>query len=152
MCSTFDPNAGEPTLAWEAESANGRWGVRIYAPSAEVVQKTDGLYSAPGFAAEVRGEVSGRRIVFLTPDANTTAVWGDGLEAEAGADEVLSMDLQSYREVAICNCESGAQLRQYGYKRRWDQAFTVDPAGRLRKAHDLEVLKARQAEEPTRTD
>jgi hypothetical protein len=133
--------AAEPVLVWEAESSNGRWGLRIYAPNAEVVQKTNGLFFAPGFAAEVRGEVSGRKIVFLIPYANTTAVWGDGLEAEAGADEVLSMDLQSYREVAVCNCDPGAQLREYGYKRRWDRTLVIDPAGRLREAEDLEVLR-----------
>jgi hypothetical protein len=137
------PAAADPVLVWDQESANGRWGVKIYAPSAEVVQKTDGLYAAPGFAAEVRGEVSGRRIVFLVPHGGITTVWGDGLEAEAGADEVLSMDLQSHRQVAVCNCEPGAQLREYGYKRRWDRTLVIDPAGRLREAQDLEVIQAR---------
>jgi hypothetical protein len=133
----------EPALVWQAESSNGRWGLRIYAPSAEVVQKTDGLYSAPGFAAEVRGEASGRKIIFLVPHGGTTTVWGDGLEAEAGADEVLSMDLQSHRQVAVCNCEPGAQLREYGYKRRWDRTLVIDPAGRPHEARDLEVIQAR---------
>jgi hypothetical protein len=135
---------GEPVLVWDQQSSNGRWGLRIYAPSAEVVQTTDGLFWAPGFAAEVRGEVSGRKIIILTPDGGTTTVWGDGLEAEARADEVLSMDLQSYREVAVCNCEPGARLRQYGYKRRWDRTLVIDPAGRLREAQDLEVLAAHE--------
>jgi hypothetical protein len=142
--------AAKPVLVWDAESSNGRWGLKVYAPSAEVVQKTDGLFFAPGFAAEVRGEVSGRKIIFLVPDANTTAVWGDGLEAEAGADEVLSMDLQSHRQVAVCNAEPGAQLRLYGYKRRWDQALVIDAVGRLREAEDLEVLETRRAEAAAR--
>jgi hypothetical protein len=128
----FTPRV-QPVRVWDAESSDGRWGLEVYAPSAEVVQKMDGIFSAPGFAAEVRGEVAGRKIIFLTPFANTTVVWGDGLEAESGADEVLSMDLQ-YRQVTVCNCEPGAQLREYGYKHMWDvdRTLVIDPAGRLR--------------------
>jgi hypothetical protein len=127
------PATNQPVLVWASESLDGRCGLEIYAPSAEAadaVQKVDGIFVAPGFAAEVRDEVAGRKIVVLTPFANTTTVWGDDLAPESSADEVLSMDLQ-HRQVTVCNCEPGAQLLD---KRWWDadRVLVIDAAGRLR--------------------
>jgi hypothetical protein len=141
----------EPVLVWDQQSVNGRWGLKVYAPSAEVV---DGdRYAALGWAvghrAEKRGVVSGREIVFLTPDPTVTAVWGINLDPEpgleAGVQMVVGTGLQSGRDGAVYNCAPGTFLRKYDAFRRGYHTWRLDAAGTPHEARDLDVLAAREA-------
>jgi hypothetical protein len=142
--------AGEPVLVWDQQSVNGRWGLKVYAPSAEVAdgERYGGLGWAVGFRAEKRGVVSGREIVTLSPDPATTAVWGINLDPEpgleTGVEMVVGTGLQSGRDGAVYNCAPGAFLRKYDNFRRGRWTWRVDPTtGVPREARDLEVISAR---------
>jgi hypothetical protein len=144
-----EPATAEPVLVWDQQSVNGRWGLKVYATSAEVV---DGdRYAALGWAvghrAEKRGVVSGREIVFLLPDPAVTAVWGINLDPEPGLEHGVAMvagtGLQSGRDGAVYNCAAGAFLRKYDAFRRGYHTWRLDAAGAPHEARDLEVLAAR---------
>jgi hypothetical protein len=139
----------EPVLVWDQTSVNGRWGLKVYAPNAEVVDgdRYAALGWAAGHRAEKRGVVSGREIVFLVPDPTVTAVWGINLDPEPGLEHGVAMvagtGLQSGRDGAVYNCAAGAFLRKYDAFRRGYHTWRLDAAGTPHEARDLEVLAAR---------
>jgi hypothetical protein len=143
------PAAAEPVLVWDQQSVNGRWGLKVYAPSAEVAdgERYGGLGWAVGYRAEKRGVVSGREVIILTPDAGVTAVWGINLDPEpgleAGVHMVAGTGLQSGRDGAVYNCAPGAFLRKYDNFRRGRWTWRLDAAGVPHEARDLEVIQAR---------
>jgi hypothetical protein len=144
-----ESTASELALVWEQTSANGRWGLKVYAPSDAPVdgERYSALGWAPGYRAEKRGVVSGREIVFLSPDPATTAVWGVNLDPEpgleAGVEMVVGTGLQSGRDGAVYNCAIGSFLRKYDVFRRGYHTWRIDPAGTPHEARDLEVIAAR---------
>jgi hypothetical protein len=145
-----EPASGELALVWEQASVNGRWGLKVYAPSDALVdgERYGGLGWAIGYRAEKRGVVSGREVIILTPDPAVTAVWGINLDPEpqlqAGVDMVAGTGLQSGRDGAVYNCVPGAFLRKYDNFRRGYRTWRLDAAGVPHEARDLDVIEARE--------
>jgi hypothetical protein len=140
---------GEPVLVWDQQSVNGRWGLKVYAPSDAIIDgdRYTALGWAVGHRAEKRGVVSGREIVFLLPDPAVTAVWGINLDPEPGLEHGVAMvagtGLQSGRDGAVYNCATGSFLRKYDAFRRGYHTWRLDAAGTPHEARDLDVLAAR---------
>jgi hypothetical protein len=148
-----EPAAGERVLVWDQQSVNGRWGLKVYAPNADAVDgdRYAAMGWAVGYRAERRGVVSGREIIFLSPDPAVTAVWGINLDPEPGLEDgverVVGTGLQSGRDGAVYNCAPKAFIRKYDAFRRGYWTWRIDPAGTPHEARDLDVIEAREMAE-----
>lgn len=123
-------------IIYKTRSTNGRWGVDIvstsYGLGPHPIHGREAILAPAGepcdFPLRGRisdlGEVDGVRVFRIEhdPEAPTWLAFG---QVVSGGTQILSMSLQSHRELHLAVIGPAAILRREGYRGRWSETFLV---------------------------